>query len=86
MYSELQAWHGEFGAGVEILLFPSDEFGGQEIAADKITPFVQKTFALPADEPGLHILAKSNVNGPTAHPIWALAKKAFPGEVQAQLV
>ena len=27
-------------------------------------------------------MAKTEVNGPQAHPVWQLAKKAYPGEVK----
>mmetsp|Transcript_13696 Transcript_13696/g.35223 ORF Transcript_13696/g.35223 Transcript_13696/m.35223 type:complete len:114 (+) Transcript_13696:153-494(+) len=74
--------HQKFGADFEIMCFPSDEFGGQELAtAEEITSFVG-TMGLPADEPGFHMMAKCFVNGPSADPVWALAKEAFPGDIQ----
>ena len=74
--------HEKFGAGFEIMCFPSDEFGGQELkTADEIINFVG-TMGLPADEPGFHMMEKCSVNGGSAHPVWSFAKAAFPGEIQ----
>ena len=40
MYRKLREWHQLFGTQVEILLFPSDEFGRQELPTNKIPEFV----------------------------------------------
>lgn len=72
--------HARFGPDLEILLFPSDEFGGQELPSNKICDFVS-TMGLNGDEPGFHVMAKCKVNGPSAHPVWVYAKQAFPGEI-----
>mmetsp|Transcript_36761 Transcript_36761/g.77475 ORF Transcript_36761/g.77475 Transcript_36761/m.77475 type:complete len:112 (-) Transcript_36761:316-651(-) len=72
--------HTKFGPGLEILLFPSDEFGGQELPSEKIPAFVEKQ-GLPLDAPGCHVMAKVKTNGPNASPIWSLAKESFPGDV-----
>lgn len=77
----MKSLHERFGASLEILCFPSDEFGGQEIGSDQIADFVGKSFGLQT-EPGFRIMAKCAVNGASAHPVWQLAKKAFPGEVR----
>mmetsp|Transcript_62318 Transcript_62318/g.103639 ORF Transcript_62318/g.103639 Transcript_62318/m.103639 type:complete len:112 (+) Transcript_62318:314-649(+) len=73
--------HKEFGSGLEILLFPSDEFGKQELASEKICPFVQ-TLGLPGEAPGFHIFEKAYTNGQSTHPVWQFAKAAFPGDVK----
>jgi len=73
--------HQRFGPQLEIMLFPSDEFGKQELPEGKICDFVA-SLGLPGDEPGFHMMAKSEVNGPKTHPVWAFAKAAFPGQVR----
>ena len=73
--------HTEFGQSLEILLFPSDEFGKQELPSEQIPAFV-KGKGLPTNAPGCHLMAKVSVNGPAADPIWKLAKDKFPGEVK----
>uniref|UniRef100_A0A7S2BUD0 Glutathione peroxidase n=1 Tax=Haptolina brevifila TaxID=156173 RepID=A0A7S2BUD0_9EUKA len=73
--------HKRFGPGLEIMVFPSDEFGKQELPEGKICDFVAN-LGLPADEPGFHVMAKTEVNGARAHPVWSYAKAAFPGEVR----
>jgi len=71
--------HNHFAAKLEILIFPSDEFGGQELPEDQVCGFVG-SHGLPVDAPGCHVMAKVQVNG--NHPIWKLAKSAFPGPVE----
>ena len=46
MYSQLSDWHKLHGAGLSIVLYPSDEFGGQELPAAKIPGFVSKYLPL----------------------------------------
>ena len=75
MASEL---HNAFGEKLEILLFPSDEFGGQELPEKQAAEFCVKK-GLPNNAPGCRMFAKSNVNGPSTHPLWTLAKEKFPG-------
>ena len=77
MASEL---HQQFGEKLEILLFPSDEFGGQELPEAQAAEFCVKK-GLPNNAPGSRMFAKSNVNGPSTHPLWAIAKEKFPGDV-----
>lgn len=78
MASEL---HTTYGDKLEILLFPSDEFGRQELSSDKAAEFCVKK-GLPNNAPGSRMFAKSQVNGPNTHPVWQLAKSKFPGDVQ----
>ena len=77
----MEAWHREHGEAINILLFPSDEFGGQELPEAQIPGFV-KGKGLPTDGGGCHLMAKVRVNGPEAEPVWQMAKAAFPGEVR----
>ena len=73
--------HKQFGPRLEILIFPSDEFGAQELPENQVCSFAESK-GVPGDAPGCHVLAKAEVNGPQAHPVWQLAKKAYPGEVK----
>ena len=70
---------------LEILLFPTDEFGGQELPSAEIAPFLQG-FKLTKDLPldgngGCRLMAKVTVNGDEAHPVFKLGEEAFPGDV-----
>ena len=80
MYTELAAWHNEHGSSLEILLYPSDEFGRQELQSNKIAPFLKKTFGLEMGS-GVQLMQKVNVNGANADPVWVSLKAAFPGDV-----
>lgn len=73
--------HSAFGDKIEILLFPSDEFGGQELPEQQAAEFCVKK-GLPNNAAGCRMFAKSQVNGPSTHPVWSLAKTKFPGDVQ----
>jgi hypothetical protein len=73
--------HKQFGAGLEILIFPSDEFGKQELPAEQVCGFAESK-GVPCNTSGFHISAKVQVNGPNANPIWQLAKSKFAGDVE----
>lgn len=78
-YTQLALWHTEY-PGLEIVLFPSDEFGGQEKPEKEIAPFVS-SYGLPTDGDGCTVMAKVKTNGPEAHPVWAYITSVFPGNV-----
>lgn len=80
MYSKLRELHAKYGPQVEIVLFPSDEFGQQELPSEQIPDFV-KGYQLPTDGGGCTLMQKVNVNGPAADPVFKLAKSAFPGDI-----
>merc|ERR1712032_1067112 len=66
------------------LLFPSDEFGGQELPADEIAPFLngfKLTKDLPLSGDGCHLMQKVEVNGAEMHPVFALGKAKYEGDV-----
>uniref|UniRef100_A0A7S3AI03 Glutathione peroxidase n=1 Tax=Haptolina ericina TaxID=156174 RepID=A0A7S3AI03_9EUKA len=69
-----------YGSSVELLLYPSDEFGGQELPSEKIPAFCTGK-GVPVNQPGSHLMAKVQVNGSSADPVWQFAKAAFPGDV-----
>lgn len=76
----MKTLHTQFGANLEILLFPSDEFGRQELPEDQIPDFCESK-GLPVNAPGCHMMAKINTNGPGESPVFSLGKAAFPGNV-----
>lgn len=81
MYSKLRELHSTYGSQIEMLLYPSDEFGGQELPSEQIPNFVAG-YGLPTDGGGCTLMSKVHVNGPEADPVWQLAKGAFPGAIQ----
>eukprot|EP00315_Gephyrocapsa_oceanica_P052487 CAMPEP_0185507474 /NCGR_PEP_ID=MMETSP1366-20130426/42066_1 /TAXON_ID=38817 /ORGANISM="Gephyrocapsa oceanica, Strain RCC1303" /LENGTH=225 /DNA_ID=CAMNT_0028117741 /DNA_START=94 /DNA_END=766 /DNA_ORIENTATION=+ len=72
-YERLAAWHGQHGSALEILLYPSDEFGRQELPSAEIPAFVAK-FGLPTDGGGCTLMSKVEVNGGREDPVWAFLK------------
>lgn len=81
MYAQLAEWHAEHGTKIEILLYPSDEFGGQELPEAEIPAFVQKQGLPITPLSGCTLMAKVKVNGPQADPLWQQLKSVFPGNV-----
>jgi len=62
--------------GLVVMGFPSNQFGGQEPWPEaKIKEFVQKY------DVQFPMFAKIDVNGPNTHPVYALLKGAYPGDV-----
>ena len=84
MYTQLSQWHAAHGAAgsLSILCYPSDEFGQQELPAAEIPGFVAQY--LPLDTDRVHLMAKCEVNGPNADPVWTALKAAFPGDVEVR--
>ena len=85
MYKQLADWNKKKGDDLEILLFPSDEFGGQELPSEEIAPFLagfKLTKDLPLDGTGgCRLMEKVKTNGDDASPVFKLGKEAFPGDV-----
>ena len=80
MYTQLSEWHRRHGARLGILLYPSDEFGEQELPSAQIPGVVSQY--LPLEAEGVHLMAKVAVNGEHADPVWSwLTTGPFPGEV-----
>jgi len=80
VYTKLKHWHELYGSSIELLLYPSDEFGRQELPSEKIPDFVAG-FDLPTNGGGCTLMEKVAVNGPDTDPVWKLAKSAFPGNI-----
>ena len=62
------------------MLWPSDEFGNEELPSDQIAAFVAR-YGLSADgEERCTVMAKAKVGGGTdAHPLWQAIVEALPG-------
>jgi glutathione peroxidase len=75
-YKELHALYEEVkDAGLEILGFPCNQFGGQEPgSAEEIAQFCESRFGVT-----FPLFAKTEVNGPHAHPLYQYLKTAAPG-------
>ena len=75
-YAGLEALYRAHRAeGFEILAFPCNQFGKQEPGtADQIQAFCSTTYDV-----SFPIFAKTDVNGPGAHPVYQLLKRAQPG-------
>ena len=75
-YAGLEALWQEFGGrGFEILAFPCNQFGGQEPgSAAEIASFCQVNYGL-----SFPVMAKIEVNGAHAPPLWQWLKAEAPG-------
>jgi glutathione peroxidase len=63
------------GHGLEVLGFPSNQFGGQEPgAADEIRTFCASQYGV-----SFPLFAKIDVNGANAHPLYRFLKREKPG-------
>ena len=61
------------------MLYPSDEFGGQELPSKDIPGFVTSK-GLPIDGGGCTLMAKVQTNGASADPVWRACKEATSAE------
>ena len=75
-YAGLEAlWRKHKDAGLVVLGFPCNQFGGQEPGtADQIASFCSTTYDVT-----FPVMAKVNVNGDHADPLYAWLKKEKPG-------
>lgn len=75
-YDGLEKLYQDFGdQGFEVLGFPCNQFGGQEPGnADEIEEFCKVNFGLT-----FPLMAKVDVNGPDASPLFDWMKKEAPG-------
>ena len=82
-YTGLEALHREFGPkGLTILGFPCNQFGAQEPGdADEIARFCSLDY--PVSFP---IMAKCEVNGPQAHPLYRWLKAEQPGLLGSEAI
>ena len=82
-YKGLEALRREYSdRGFEVLGFPCDQFGHQEPGdAEEIKSFCSRTYDVT-----FPMFAKTEVNGPNAHPLFAALKKAAPGLLGTEAV
>lgn len=75
-YAALQELYRDYkDRGLEVLAFPSDQFGHQEPGSpDEIGDFCSKNYGV-----SFPIFAKIDVNGPHALPLYQFLKKQQPG-------
>ena len=70
-----QLWQDYRDRGLVIVGFPSNEFGGQDPGSnDEIAGFCQRNYGV-----SFPMMAKVQVNGAQAHPLWQWLKKQAPG-------
>eukprot|EP00931_Biecheleriopsis_adriatica_P123452 TRINITY_DN98496_c0_g1_i1.p1 TRINITY_DN98496_c0_g1~~TRINITY_DN98496_c0_g1_i1.p1 ORF type:complete len:120 (-),score=39.40 TRINITY_DN98496_c0_g1_i1:81-440(-) len=60
--------------GLDLLLFPCGQFGGQELKTDaEILAFVEEQGL--GNKPNVHVMSKGDIIGVDAQPAWKLFKK-----------
>jgi glutathione peroxidase len=76
-YEGLEALYREYGErGFSVLAFPSNQFGAQEPgSAEQIATFCSSKYDVT-----FPLFAKTDVNGPSAHPLYGALKKAAGNE------
>jgi glutathione peroxidase len=76
-YAGLEALHRDFGPrGLRVLGFPCNQFGGQEPGTDEeIQEFCSLTYDVT-----FPVLAKVDVNGPDAAPLYTYLRSQAPGD------
>ena len=68
-------WRDYGDRGFEVIAFPCNQFGGQEPgSAEEIGEFCRVNFGL-----SFPLMAKVEVNGPNADPLWNWLKDSAPG-------
>jgi glutathione peroxidase len=75
-YEGLEALYRRYGErGLVVLGFPSNQFGAQEPGTpEQIASFCQSRYDV-----SFPLFAKTDVNGPRAHPLYTWLKTAAPG-------
>jgi glutathione peroxidase len=75
-------WEDYRGRGLVVVGFPSNQFGGQEPGDnDDIAAFCQLNYGV-----SFPMMAKVDVNGADAHPLWNWLKDAAPGMLGSRAV
>jgi glutathione peroxidase len=70
-----QLWKTYQARGLVVIGFPSNEFGGQDPAPnDTIASFCQTNYGV-----SFPMMAKTEVNGAAAHPLWQWLRAQAPG-------
>jgi glutathione peroxidase len=77
-----QLWQDYRDRGLMIVGFPSNEFGGQDPGSNaEIGAFCQRNYGV-----SFPMMAKVQVNGAQAHPLWQWLKKQAPGLLGTEAV
>ena len=82
-YQELEQLHQQYhDQGLEILAFPCNQFGGQEPGSDQdIAQFCQLNFGV-----SFGVMAKIQVNGPEAEPLFEYLKDQARGVLKTRAI
>ncbi|MFM7849955.1 MAG: glutathione peroxidase [Rubrivivax sp.] len=68
-------WKDLQGRGLTVVGFPSNEFAGQDPGSnEEIAAFCKKNYGV-----SFPMMAKVQVNGPQAHPLWQWLRSQAPG-------
>lgn len=77
-----QLWQDYRDRGLVIVGFPSNEFGGQDPGSnEEIGAFCQRNYGV-----SFPMMAKVQVNGAQAHPLWQWLKKQAPGVLGTEAI
>ncbi|MEO3712349.1 MULTISPECIES: glutathione peroxidase [Roseateles] len=77
-----QLWHDYRTRGLVVIGFPSNEFGGQDPGTnDEISSFCEINYGVT-----FPMMAKVEVNGEKADPLWQWLKKEKPGLLGTQAI
>ncbi|MEO7151785.1 MAG: glutathione peroxidase [Burkholderiaceae bacterium] len=75
-------WRRHADRGLVVVGFPSNEFGAQDPGSDtEIASFCQVNYGV-----SFPMMAKVQVNGPQAHPLWQWLKAQAPGLLGSESV
>ncbi|GAP35973.1 glutathione peroxidase [Piscinibacter sakaiensis] len=75
-------WQAYADRGLVIVGFPSNQFGGQDPGSnDEIAGFCQRNYGV-----SFPMMAKVDVNGANAHPLWQWLKTQAPGLLGTEAV
>ena len=75
-------WKAYAAKGLVVMGFPSNEFGGQDPGSDvEIAEFCQRNYGV-----SFPMMAKVDVNGGMAHPLWQWLTAEAPGLLGSQAV
>ena len=75
-------WNEYRERGLVVVGFPSNQFGAQDPGAnDEIASFCQLNYGV-----SFPMMAKVDVNGANAHPLWAWLKSAAPGVLGTEAI
>ncbi len=82
-FAGLQALHAQYASrGFSVIGFPCNQFGGQDPGSEgEILGFCQKNYGV-----SFPMMAKVEVNGPGAHPLFKWLTQAAPGVLGTEAI